>query len=165
MLLADVQFYNVVLFFHITAIVLAFGPTFSYAMFFAFAGKDPRAVPAVAKAASTWDRTVGTGGAVLAIITGIYMVSDSPSWDFSTFFVSWGFLAIIVIVGMVHSFFIPKTRELGQMAEKELDAAGGKLTEFSPEFDKLATQLNKLGPVVGIVILLTIYVMSAKPFL
>ncbi|CAN5608789.1 hypothetical protein BH10ACT11_BH10ACT11_08550 [soil metagenome] len=73
--LADVQFYNVVLFFHITAIVLAFGPTFSYGMFFAFAGKDPRAVPAVAKAASTWDSTFGTGGAVLAIITGIYLVS------------------------------------------------------------------------------------------
>ncbi|CAN5608520.1 hypothetical protein BH10ACT11_BH10ACT11_08540 [soil metagenome] len=65
---------------------------------------------------------------------------------------------------MVHSFFIPNTRKLGQLADEELKAAGGNLTEFSPEFDKLATKLNKLGPVAGIIIVLTIYVMSAKPF-
>src|SRR6478735_9431402 len=98
MLLADVMFYDVVKFFHILAIVLAFGPTFSYAIFFTFAGRDPRALPAVAKAASTWDRYFGTGGAVLAIITGIYMTSDR--WDYSDFFVSWGFAAILVLVGL-----------------------------------------------------------------
>ena len=45
---AEVQFYDVVLFFHILAVVLGFGPTFAYSAFIAIAGKDGgRAVPAV----------------------------------------------------------------------------------------------------------------------
>ena len=38
MIAAEVQFYDVTVFFHITAVVLAFGPTFAYGVFFATAG-------------------------------------------------------------------------------------------------------------------------------
>lgn len=165
MIFADVMFYDVVKFFHILAIVLAFGPTFSYALFFTFASKDPRAMPAVAKSASTWDRTVGTGGGVLAIITGIYLVSDTGAYDFSNFFVSWGFVAIIILIGMTHAFFIPQTVKAGKLAERDLKASGAGEPKLSDEFNAVADRLNKLGPVAGLIVVLTIYVMSAKPFL
>ena len=39
MSVATVQFYDVIVWLHVTAVVLAFGPTFSYGLFFATAGK------------------------------------------------------------------------------------------------------------------------------
>ena len=153
MISADVMFYDVVKFFHILAIVLAFGPTFSYALFYTFAGRDPRALPAVAKASSTWDRYFGTGGAIVAIITGIYLASDR--WDYSDFFISWGFVAIIVLLGMTHSFFIPQSVKAGELAERDLKASAGGEPVLSDEFNQVAARLNKVGPVAGIIVVIT----------
>ena len=49
MIAAEVQFYDVVVFFHILALVLAFGPTFAYGLFFATAGPDPAALPTIGR--------------------------------------------------------------------------------------------------------------------
>ena len=39
--------YKIALFLHILAVVLAFGPTFGYALFFSVAPQYPRATPAI----------------------------------------------------------------------------------------------------------------------
>jgi len=45
---ATVQFYDVAVFFHVTAMVLAFGPTFAYGLFFATAAQNsPAALPSI----------------------------------------------------------------------------------------------------------------------
>ena len=100
---------------------------------------------------------------MLAIITGIYMASDR--WDFSDFFVSWGFVAILVLIGMTHGFFIPQTVKSGELAERDLAASAPGEPKLSDEFNAVAARLNKVGPVAGLIVVLTIYVMTAKPFL
>ena len=58
MIAAEVQFYDVTVFFHITAVVLAFGPTFAYGVFFATAGRlNPAALPVIGQSVVTWGRT------------------------------------------------------------------------------------------------------------
>ena len=43
-----VTFYNVVVWLHVSAVVIAFGPTFAFGIYFAVAGrKYPRALPAI----------------------------------------------------------------------------------------------------------------------
>jgi hypothetical protein len=164
MITADVEFYNVVLFFHITSVVLAFGPTFAYGLFIAIAQREGGvAVPAVGRSIVTWDRIAGTLGMVVILISGIYMASsDARGWEFSDFFISWGFVAILLLFGLVHGYFGPRTRKAVELAERDLGGSEGKL---STEFDALSAQIAKVGSAAGLVIVLTIYVMTAKPFL
>ncbi len=70
-----VTFYSVILFFHILAVVLAFGPTFAYGVFAATAERmDPRSVPAVAAGILAWNRI--TQGMIL-------IASSSPASTWS----------------------------------------------------------------------------------
>jgi len=158
-----VQFYDVVVFLHILAVVLAFGPTFAYGVFIAVATRDGGvAIPSVGRAMVTWDRIAGTLGMTVILLSGIYLVSDSPAWEASDFFVSWGFVAIIILFGLVHGFFAPRTREAVALAERDLGTGDGKLSD---EFHALSARLSKVGPIAGLIVVLTIYVMTAKPFL
>ena len=151
---AAVQFYDVVVFFHIAAVVLAFGPTFAYPVFFSVAARtNPAALATVGRGVLTWDRTAGTLGMLLILVTGLYLTSDR--WDFGDFFVSWGFAAIILLFGVVHGFFIPNARRYVQAVE-----AGRE-----DEAQAVAGRLNVMGPIAGLAVILTIYVMTAKPFL
>jgi hypothetical protein len=162
MITASVEFYDVVLFFHITSVVLAFGPTFAYGLFIAIAQREGGvAVPAVGRSIVTWDRIAGTLGMTVILLSGIYMASRD-FWDFSDFFISWGFVAIIVLFGLVHGYFAPKTREAVRLAERDVGDGGGAL---STEFEALSAQIAKVGSAAGLIIILTIYVMTAKPFL
>ena len=160
-----VTFYSVVLFFHILAVVLSFGPTYAYPVFLAVAEKtDPRAIPAVGRGIAAWER-IGTPMLVVILAAGIYLVADSPAWSFSDFYVSWGFVAIVIIGGLSGAYFAPKTRDLIEIAERDIAAAGDAEVKFSPEFQALNKQIGQVGMFAGILGILTIYVMTAKPFL
>ena len=104
-----------------------------------------------------------TIGAIVILITGLYLAGDS--WDFGDFFVAWGLIAIIVLLGMVHGFFLPNERRAEQLAQRDIEASGGGKVEFSREFNEVSGKMARLGPVAGLIVILTIYVMAAKPFL
>lgn len=162
-----VTFYDVVLWVHITAVVLAFGPTFAYPVFLAVAERtDPRSLPVVARGVIAWD-AIGRVLLVVILLAGIYLIADSPAWELSDFYVSWGFLAVIVVGGLSSGYFTPKTRRLIEIAERDIaaSAASGGDVKLSAEFQALNGQVAKVGTATGILILLTIYVMTAKPFL
>ena len=163
MLAAAVSFYDVVLWVHITAVVIAFGPTFAYPMFLAVAQRsDPRALPVVGKAVVAWDR-IGSLLLVVILLAGFFLLSDG-GWEFSDFFISWGFLAVIVIGGMSGGYFQPKMRQLVEVAERDIAASGPGEVKLSAEYEALNGQIARAGIAVGVVIVLTIYVMTAKPF-
>ncbi len=165
MVLAEVTFYNVVLFVHIASVVLIWGPTYAYAVFLATAMKrGGRAVPAVAEAITSWDRVGSTAGIFVLLASGLYLAGDL--WEFSDFFISWGFLAIIVLAGLAHGFFIPRTTKATELAERDIKASPGDgPVEFSDEFNSISDQLSKVGIGAGLLVLVTIYIMTAKPFL
>ena len=161
MIATAVAFYDVVTWLHILAVVLAFGPTFAYGVFIAVAQREGGiAVPAVARGILTWDRIAGTIGMVVILLTGIYLASDR--WEFSEFFVSWGFVAILVLFGLVHGYFLPKTRKAAEVAERDMSGGERKL---SSEFEGISAGLSKVGGLAGLIVVVTIYVMTAKPFL
>jgi len=156
MIAAAVQFYDVVLWAHITALVIAFGPTYAYGVFFAVAAKSgPAALIPVARAVQTWDRIAGTIGGLVILASGLYLVSDSPVFELSTFFVSWGIVAIIVILGLTHAFFLPRSSKVQALLENGQDA----------EARAVGNQIGRAGAALGVVVILTIYVMTVKPFL
>jgi uncharacterized membrane protein len=154
MLAAEVQFYDVVVFLHILAVVLAFGPTFAYGLFFATAGRtNPAALPTIGRAVVTWSQIATRLGIVAILITGIYLVDDR--WDFGDFFVAWGIIAAVILFAMSQWHFIPTTQRLVEAAE------AGRQDEVAA----IAGAQQRSGPIAGIIVILTLYVMTAKPFL
>jgi hypothetical protein len=159
---ATVQFYDVVVFVHVLSVVIGFGPTFAYGAFLATAGREGgQAIPAIGRTIVFWDSRVNTAAMTLILLSGIYLASDGP-YGMGSFFISWGFVAIVFFFGITHGFFIPRTRKAVELAERDL-AEPGK--GFSPEFGALSGQLARVGGATGLVVVLTIYVMVAKPFL
>jgi uncharacterized membrane protein len=152
--------YKIAAFLHILAVVLAFGPTFGYAFFFSVAPQFPRATPAILAGVQKVDRYLVNPGMIVLLLAGIYLLADGP-WEESDVFISVGFLAIIVLFGLQHAFFQPQTRKARNLAERDLKSGDA----FSDEFNVVSERLSKVGGLAGLIVVVTIFFMSYKPFL
>ena len=161
-----VTFYNVVVWLHVSAVVVAFGPTFAFGIYYAVAErKYPRALPAIREATITINRSMVTLGAIVIFLSGLYLASRVP-WSFSDFFVIWGLLAIIVLMGLAHGFFLPNDqRALRLEARHRGVRPHGRRPVQRRVHEELTGRNARMGPVAGLIVILTIYVMAAKPFL
>ncbi len=154
--------YKIVLFLHILAVVLAFGPTFGYAFFFSVAPQYPKATPAILAGVQKVDKYLVNPGMVVLLLAGIGLLAASDgAWDTSDVFVAVGFVAIIVLFGLQHGFFQPQTRKARELAERDLKAGD----TLSPEFEAVSQGLSKVGSLAGIIIVVSIFFMTYKPFL
>jgi hypothetical protein len=149
-----VQFYDVVLWIHILAFFIAFGPTYTYGLFLGAAAKaGPQAMIEGVRAMMSWDRIAITIGGVVLLVTGHYMAAER--WDFSNFFVNWGNVAVLLILGLTHAYFIPREKRVIALLENGQEE----------EAQALGQTVGKVGAFLGVVVILTVYVMTAKPFL
>jgi uncharacterized membrane protein len=154
--------YKLALFLHIAAVVLAFGPTFGYAFFFSVVPKYPRSAPAVLEGIQKVDRFLVNPGMIVLLLAGIYLlIASDDAWSGGDAFISVGFLAIVVLFGLQHAYFQPKVRELKDLAERDLE----KGDALSPEFEAIGEQVGKVGTLAGLIVVVTIFFMSYKPFM
>lgn len=163
---ATVQFYDVLVFLHIAAVVIGFGPTFAYAAFQAVAARSGmRASLGITRAILAWNTVGVTVCMVVIFLTGMYLASYD-FWSFSDFFISWGFVAILVLFGLVHAFFLPNEKRMVAKLEEEVaKPGGGESTDPPAAITELGARIGRVGAATGLLIILTIYVMTAKPFL
>ncbi len=154
--------YKIALFLHILAIVLAFGPTFGYALFFSLAPQYPRATPAILAGVQRCDRYLVTPGMIVLLLAGIYLlISSDGVWDSSDAFVVVGYIAIIGLFGLQHAFFQPQTRKAKELAERDLQTGD----TLSPEFEALSQRIGQVGTLAGVVVIVTVFFMTYKPFM
>lgn len=152
--------YKIALFLHILAVVLAFGPTFGYAFFFSMSPQYPGATPAILAGIQKVDRYLVNPGMIVLLLAGIYLLIDGP-WETGDAFISLGFLAIIVLFGLQHAFFQPQTQKAKELAERDLKSGDA----LSDEFEALSERIGKVGGLAGLIVVITIFFMSYKPFL
>jgi len=152
--------YKFAVFLHILAVVLAFGPTFGYALFFSVVPQHPRATPAILAGVQKCDRYLVNPGMIVLLLAGLYLLSDGP-WETSDAFIGVGFLAIIVLFGLQHGFFQPQTRKARELAERDLKSGDA----LSDEFTALSERIGKVGTLAGVIVVVTVFFMSYKPFL
>ncbi len=152
--------YKIALFLHILAVVLAFGPTFGYALFFSVAPQYPRATPAILAGVQKCDRYLVNPGMIVLLLAGIYLLVDGD-WETSEAFISVGFLAIIVLFGLQHGFFQPQTQKAKELAERDLKAGD----TLSPEFEAVSQRIGQVGGIAGVIVVVTVFLMTYKPFL
>ena len=65
----------------------------------------------------------------------------------------------------MHGFFIPHERRALEAAKRDIDSAGAGDVEFGEEFNRESGASARMGPIAGLIVIVTIYVMAAKPFL
>jgi uncharacterized membrane protein len=152
--------YKFALFLHILAVVLAFGPTFGYALFLSVAPTYPRATPAILAGIQRCDRYLVNPGMIVLLLAGIYLLSDGP-WEAGDAFISVGFLAIIGLFALQHAFFQPQTRRAKEIAERDLKSGD----ELSAEFETVSQRIGQVGTLAGIVVVVATFFMAYKPFL
>lgn len=162
---AAVSLYDVIVWVHVSAVVIGFGGTFAYGVLLAAAGRaDPRSIPALLRAMGANDRSLVTIGGVVVLLTGIYLAADR--WNFGEVFIGWGIVAVLVLLGMTHGFFIPTERRAGEAAERDIESSGaGGDVRLGEDFDRANKRLAVGGSIAGLIIVVTIYMMVAKPFL
>lgn len=158
MMLATITDYSVGLFLHILAVVLAFGPTFAYGIIFSVMPDHPRSAPALFEAIRKTDRYLVDPGMIVVLLAGIYLMAEG-NWDGSEAFIAVGFVAILALFGLQHAFFRPQGRKAQELAERDLKAGDS----FSPEFEEISRRLGTVGPIAGLIVVVTIFFMVVKP--
>jgi uncharacterized membrane protein len=154
--------YKIALFLHVLAVVLAFGPTFGYALFFSVAPQHPRSTPAILAGIQKCDRYLVNPGMIVLLLAGIgLLIASDGAWETSDVFVSVGIVAIVVLFGLQHAFFQPRVRRAKELAERDLK--GGDT--LSPEFEALGQRIGQVGTLAGVIVVVTVFFMTYKPFL
>jgi uncharacterized membrane protein len=158
------SFYNLVLFIHIAAAVAAFGGTLSYGLIQGYVMS-----PEGRRHAAFWHRLQGvlgkkmiTPAATVVLIAGIYLVA-AGNFDFSNLFVTLGIIIIVVLLGLGGAFFAPNEERIAEIAQRDIDAAGGGELTFSAEYSDLSRRLMMVGITANLLVLLAVFLMVIKP--
>lgn len=152
--------YKIALFLHILAVVLAFGPTFGYGFFFSVSPQYPRATPAIIAGIQKVDRYLVGPGMLVVLLAAFYLMIDGD-WDSGEAFIGVGFLAWALLLGLQHAFFTPQVRKAKELAERDLEQGD----TLSAEFEEVSARIGKVGSLAGLVVVITIFFMTYKPFL
>ncbi len=157
-------FYNVILFVHVSAAVIAFGGTFGYGIVGAILSR-----PGQARNAPFWHRVqhelgnkLITPGALVLLVAGIYLAA-AGNFGFGDVFVTIGFIIVIALLGLGHAFFAPTELRAAAVADRDIKASGDGEVTLSAEYQALAKRLAAVGMASGLLILAALFVMVIKP--
>jgi len=158
------SFYNVVIFIHVAAAIVAFGVTFSYPIVDAILHR-----PGNLQHLGWWHRTqhelgqkLVTLAATVLLVAGLYLASAGP-YDFSDKFVTLGMVIIAALLGLGGAFFSPNERKAAELAERDIAASTGGEVQLSAEYLAVAQRLKIVGAVAGLLVLAAVFLMVVKP--
>lgn len=161
--LATIRFYDVMVWLHVSAVIVGIGATFGYAFFQSVAeSRAPRSLPAVYQAMSVADRFLLTPCLVIILGAGIYLVVDGP-FDWEDTFVTVGLVGIIALFALAGAFFARHERKLIELAERDIAAAGTGEVQLSDEYYAVSRRVALVGTLTGILVLAITFFMIVKP--
>ena len=148
-----VALYDVVLWVHITAVVVAFGALFAYPIFLAVNARAPLVQRAGFHHAQIAFSKRVTGPAIgVILLAGVYMATDAELW--SEPWVGASFALLLVIAGLGATVLRRGEEGMAATAEAGDEAAYGR---------HLATTRTWTFVTLALIVL-TIFLMTAKPF-
>jgi uncharacterized membrane protein len=157
----DIRLYELVLFVHVTAVVVAFGATFAYPFFqVGVERRSPRGVPAMLHAMHVTSRYLVVPGSLVVLASGTYLTLDG--WAFDELFVVVGLVVAIALVLLGALVFDPLERRLLALAERDV-AAGRGDGELSEEYRALSRRFAAAGTAASLLVLVAVFFMAVKP--
>jgi Sec-independent protein secretion pathway component TatC len=152
-MLADIRFYDVVLWLHITAVVVAFGALFAYPVFLVVNARAPIAQRATFHRLQIAFSKRVTGPVIgVVLLAGVYLATDAHLW--SKTWVTVPFVLLFVIAGMGATLLRRGEERLVATSE-----AGDEAGYASA----LATVRTWTYVTIALIVI-AIFFMSAKPF-
>jgi Predicted integral membrane protein (DUF2269) len=158
-----VTFYNLVLFVHIAAAIVAFGVTFAYPIIVpALRPKDLSAAPWFHRAQGKVGKLLITPAATLTLLSGLYLVWKGV-YEMGDAFVGAGIAIIVFLLGLGGAFFSRKEDKLVQLAERDLAAGLGADGKLSEEYERTLGQVAAVGGLASLLVLVAVFLMVVKP--
>ncbi len=159
---AEVQFYDVVRFVHIAAVVVALGATFAYPFFQAVVERtSPRSVPAMFRAMHTASRYLVFPGLLIVLAAGIYMTVER--WDFGYLFITVGMAVVVILLLLAVAFFDRHEARAIELAERDVAAAGDGDVVLSEEYWEVSRRFARVGMAASLLIVAAVFFMVVKP--
>lgn len=147
--------YNWILFGHIIGATVWFGGAVTYESLGAVASRsgDPTEYTRYVYTAGKASSRVMPVAAFITLIFGVWLVIDGP-YEFSDLFISIGFLAIIIGIGMGIFYLMPRGNKLTELVDKNgLD---------DPTAAALAKQIGMADHVQTLVVAIAMFAMVFK---
>ena len=148
-----IRFYDVILWVHITAVVIAFGALFAYPVFLAVNARAPLGTRAhLHRLQIAFSKRV-TGPAIgVILLAGIYLATDADLW--SKVWVTVPFVLLLVVAGLGSTVL--------RRGEERLVATSEAGDE--PGYARALGTVRTWLWIVLVLIVVTIFFMTAKPF-
>jgi drug/metabolite transporter (DMT)-like permease len=163
-MLAEISFYNFVLFLHITGVVIAFGVVFTYPLVFAVARRShQRHLPFFHTLQGVIGQRVISTFGTLILLAGIYLAIEGP-YDFSDPWIGITLLILIIVLGGGGGYLGPREQKLAELSRRDVDASppDGPVS-FSTEYEKLYAQTRAATLTFLGLVLVAIFLMATKP--
>jgi hypothetical protein len=168
-LVSAVTFTDLVLAVHILGVVVGFGVTFAYPVFFGVGARmEPSAMPWFFRMMQLLTRQLVYPGLLVVLVCGIYLASKED--QFHAFYVQWGFFAVIAIGAIEGAVMAPRVRTLITVSARDLAAAPTapaqahsrpSASSFSADYRAAFRQLSVAGAVQSGIVVLTVFFMAA----
>lgn len=160
--MAEIRFYDVVVFVHVAAVVVAFGATFAYPFFQAVVERSsPRSVPAMFRAMHMTSRYLVVPGALVVLATGVYLTVER--WDFDQLFVVVGLFVVVVVIILGATFFDRHESRAIELSQRDVAAAGAGDVVLSEEYWEVSRRIARVGMLASLLILVAVFFMVVKP--
>jgi uncharacterized membrane protein len=162
-----VTFYQLSVFVHVTAVVLAFGPTYAFPIIqITGERRYPHALPYALHAIDRINRGMVIPIAVLVGVTGIYQAVDGPFEFDDDQWMSIGLALYLIMLGLALWTYRPSVMARAVAAAERMaqGAAPGAEVALSDEYRAVMRLPNLVGMILGPLVLLIIYLMVVKPF-
>lgn len=162
MLEPAIVFYDVVLFVHVLAVVLAFGVTFAYPFMDVAARRGHISdLAALHRFQVFLTRHLITPAMVVVLVAGVYLASDGANgYDFQTSWVGITFVILIVLFGLVGAVLTPAERRMAELAERDLAGGTGQL---SADYMGQLQKMRIAGGAATLLVVAAVFLMVTKP--
>jgi uncharacterized membrane protein len=157
--------YLVVQSLHVMAVVAAYGLPMAYPMLLPYLRrKHPRSMPGVHDVQHRLNIRLTGPGTVLILAFGIYMASKHHLWGETWVAVPVAILAVIAVVG--GAVIVPASRRMAELSRTDVEAASadGQAVSWSAEYDRVYGRYMVAEVFLGLLVLVAIFFMAAKPF-
>jgi hypothetical protein len=157
--------YLVVQSLHVMAVVAAYGLPMAYPMLLPYLRRHhPRAMPGVHNVQYRLNQRLTGPGTALILAAGIYMASKNDLWGETWVMVPVAIMAVIVVLG--GGFIVPVSRRMARLASADVELAlrSGDTLTWSSEYDRTFKRYLTAEILLGVLVLVAVFFMVAKPF-
>jgi hypothetical protein len=147
---------------HVMAVVAAYGLPMAYPMLLPYLRRrHPRSMPGVHDVQHRLNQRLTGPGTAIILFAGIYMASKHSLWGEVWVTVPVAIMAVIVVVG--GGVIVPASRRMAELSRADVEA-GGASVSWSSEYDRVWARYLAAEILLGVLVLVAVFFMVAKPF-